>query len=99
MKDPVCGDGIIDQGEQCDNGNRVGCTKDCVPDTGYKCSTALGASLCGFCGNGIVEPGEECDNKGLAGCSKDCKVDAGFICQGTSSFCYRNNPVCGNGVI
>jgi cysteine-rich repeat protein len=100
MKYPVCGDSIIDQGEQCDNGNRVGCTLNCVPDTGYKCSAVLGtASLCGLCGNGIVEPGEECDNKGLAGCSTGCKVDAGFICQGTSSFCYRKNPVCGNGVI
>ena len=100
MKSPVCGDGVVDQGEQCDNGNRVGCSSGCVPDAGYNCGATVGtASACGFCGNGIVEAGEECDNKNSVGCSANCKVDAGFECRGTNSNCYRKNPVCGNNVI
>ena len=61
---PMCGDGIIAAGEQCDDGkDNVGgfnrCNSDCT----------LGA----FCGDGIVqkEEGEECDDNDPNGPS-DC---------------------------
>jgi cysteine-rich repeat protein len=44
-----CGDGIVQPGELCDDGNGVdgdGCEHDCTPS----------------CGNGKVDPGEECDD-------------------------------------
>ena len=99
-KQRVCGDAVFDLGEECDNGNKVGCTSDCKIDSGFKCTSNLGLpSACGFCGNGIVEPGEECDNHNALGCSQNCKVDVGFACRGLApSFCYRKDPVCGNGV-
>ena len=91
----------MDSGEECDNGNQVGCSFDCRVDTGFKCTSVSGfPSVCGFCGNSIVEKGEECDNSNGFGCSKDCEVDAGFFCRGISpSICYRSNPVCGNSII
>ena len=44
-----CGDGISDEGEQCDDGNLIsgdGCSSICHTE---------------FCGNNIVDVGEECD--------------------------------------
>lgn len=47
---PRCGDGVIDTGETCDDGNLVdddGCDHDCTPSG---------------CGNGILNTGEACDH-------------------------------------
>jgi len=60
---PVCGNGIVDPGEQCDDGNRIdgdGCEADCTAP---------------FCGNGIVDPDEQCDDGNHIdrdGCSRKC---------------------------
>jgi cysteine-rich repeat protein len=46
-----CGDGHLDPGEACDDGNNIsgdGCQADC--------------SLPGLCGNGVIDPGEDCDD-------------------------------------
>jgi cysteine-rich repeat protein len=64
-----CGNGHIDPGEECDDGNIVdhdGCTADCRIES--------------FCGNSIVEPGEECDDGNYEdedGCSRSCFVEFG----------------------
>jgi cysteine-rich repeat protein len=47
-----CGDGAIDSGEQCDDGNLIdgdGCSSTCHPDAGT-------------CGNSVVDAGEACDD-------------------------------------
>src|SRR6201995_2296863 len=47
---PTCGNGIVDPGEQCDDGNTAnsdGCEANCMLPS---------------CGNGIVDPGEACDD-------------------------------------
>jgi cysteine-rich repeat protein len=47
---PGCGNGILEPGEDCDDGNTIsgdGCSADCLSD--------------GTCGNGFVDPGEQCD--------------------------------------
>ena len=65
---PVCGDGHVDSGEQCDDGNQVqgdGCENDCTLPR---------------CGNGIVDNGEECDDGNQVngdGCNNDCRVSSG----------------------
>lgn len=49
---PICGDGILSLGEQCDDGENLG---------GYgKCSP--GCLLTEFCGDGIVQASEFCDD-------------------------------------
>lgn len=59
---PRCGDGNLDPGEVCDDGNKVGgdgCSPDCLSDE--------------TCGNGILDPGEECDGENW--CSFFCTND------------------------
>lgn len=59
---PACGDGILDPGEVCDDGNNIGgdgCAADCLSDE--------------TCGNGILDPGEECDGENW--CSPSCTND------------------------
>jgi cysteine-rich repeat protein len=106
-----CGNGILDDGEVCDDGNirsGDGCSFDCLSDE--------------TCGNGIVDiaAGEVCDdgnNIDGDGCSADCRsnelcgngivdVAIGEVCDdgnnidgdGCSADCL-STEVCGNGII
>lgn len=63
--EPVCGDGQLDSGEQCDDGNLSpydGCDDACRFE----------------CGNGTVEPNEQCDDGNRSsydGCDSSCRVE------------------------
>ncbi len=67
----ICGNGIIEAGEACDDGNLVngdGCENNC---------TLTGA----ICGNGIIEAGETCDDGNLIngdGCDSNCTLTLGI---------------------
>jgi hypothetical protein len=89
VKVPVCGDGIVDQGESCD-GNDLGecaegliCTKDC---------------LCGSevikCGNNQVDSGEQCDPPGEV-----CTLASGMttVYCALDCTCVHETELCGNG--
>lgn len=103
-----CGNGIVEAGEVCDDGNVLdhdGCSADCTSDE--------------KCGNGIVDlsMGEVCDDKNQLsgdGCSADCKsdescgngiIDVGEMCdtgsllqgQRCSADC-KSDMRCGNGI-
>src|SRR5450432_4317989 len=57
----TCGNGIVDLGETCDDGNTVSgdtCESDCQSGSG--------------CGNGVHDPGEECDD-GNQNDNDDCR--------------------------
>jgi len=101
-----CPNGLVEDGEQCDDGNDNpddGCHQ-CQISYGYACAGA--PSDCWVqCGDGIVYDGvETCDDGGSLGsdgCSDTCEVEEGWFCrvdEGTDgpSFCL---PVCGDGVI
>ncbi len=74
----VCGDGLLEAPEQCDDSNLIdgdGCESTCtltfVPPT----ST---------CGNGIIEGAEQCDDGNAVegdGCSTSCRIDLP-VCRG-----------------
>jgi cysteine-rich repeat protein len=74
----VCGNGFIDPGEQCDDGNTIdgdGCDSNCT--------------LPG-CGNGILDPGEECDDGNVNncdGCSSLCRIE-----PAGASWCFAGGP-------
>jgi cysteine-rich repeat protein len=73
-EDPVCGDGTIDTGEQCDDGNTT-------PDDG--CSASCKNEGSGSCGDGSVDGGEQCDDGNLTscdGCSATCVSEPGLAC-------------------
>ncbi len=74
---PVCGNGVVETGEQCDDGN----TK-----SGDGCSaTCQNEAPAPVCGNGVVEAGEQCDDgntKSGDGCSPTCQNEtpAAAVC-------------------
>jgi cysteine-rich repeat protein len=86
-----CGDGQLDGGEECDDGNNVngdGCDQNCTRPR---------------CGNGVIDPGEECDTGQELNqcCFGDCTLypaetvcrfaenqcDIAEYCDGVSGFC------------
>ncbi len=96
-----CGDGVVDSGEMCDDGNGSdgdGCSSSCRVEPGFSCHNV--PSECSpVCGNSILNVGEGCDDGNLDdgdGCSSSCWVEVGFSCQGMPSVCA---PLCGNGIV
>jgi cysteine-rich repeat protein len=107
---PICGDGIVDQDEECDDGNFNNfdeCRNDCTLQ---------------FCGDGILDPNEECDDgennsdTEPDACRTDCTlpicgdgiVDTGEECdrdpntrRSPDNLCRDDCtlPRCGDGVI
>src|ERR1039457_2220189 len=70
---PICGDGVLAIGEECDDGPNNGsgaygtCSANCTLDAG-------------FCGDGVVQPGEDCDDGGLNGTAPDkCPSGCHFL--------------------
>ncbi len=63
----VCGDGVLDPGEACDDGGNApcdGCSSDCM-------------RVDGVCGDGTTECGEACDDGNLLdgdACARDCRL-------------------------
>lgn len=60
----TCGNGTLDEGEECDNGSDAGCTSSCRPEPGYTCTGDVGdPSQCTtVCGDGIEAGDEQCDD-------------------------------------
>ncbi|MBI3786175.1 MAG: hypothetical protein HY270_22540 [Deltaproteobacteria bacterium] len=93
----TCGDGVLQPGEICDDGNVVsgdGCDVNCTPTA---------------CGNGVVTAGEQCDDGNNAAgdcCSPDCQkvladgssCEDGVFCNGTDTcdagLCVHLFPPC-----
>ena len=74
-----CGNRAVDDGEDCDDGDRAdgdGCDGACKVEAGWTCTGE--PSACVKCGNGEVEAGEDCDDGNEDdgdGCNKECKVE------------------------
>ena len=107
----ICGDGSVDSGEQCDDGNTSdadGCDASCNTET------------VDTCGNGVVDPNEDCDDgndQDGDGCDSSCAMEDGDCgngqlnngeeCDdgnttrgdGCSAQCTIEDAVCGNGRI
>jgi cysteine-rich repeat protein len=86
---PVCGDGKLQRGEPCDDGNNIdgdGCDTNCT-------ITA--------CGNGIVTAGEACDDGNKIdgdGCDTNCTVTAcGNGIATADEECDDGNAIDGDG--
>ncbi len=100
-----CGDGVIDAGEQCDQGggnvsNGDGCSSTCQIEAGFTCSgTPSVCTMTAVCGDGVIAGTEQCDDGNTAngdGCSATCTVQTGFSCSGNPSIC---TSVCGDGIV
>ncbi len=105
-KDPVCGNGLVEKGEICDDNNTNdgdGCDKSCTHiEDGYTCPKKGGeCSKIETCGNGNLDDNEACDDnntKSEDGCSADCStVESGFHCDTPGYPCISNT--CNDGTI
>ncbi|MEO8981058.1 MAG: discoidin domain-containing protein [Polyangiaceae bacterium] len=101
---PVCGNGVLDGTERCDDGNTDsgdGCSSTCKVETGWDCRPFEPSSCSPTCGDGLLAGAEAqaggCDDQNkLAndGCSATCHVESGYVCSGAPSVCAKT---CGDG--
>ena len=69
---PICGNSIVEEGEECDDGNA-----DALDGCDEKCLIEVEEAVCG---NGKVEGSEECDDGNTYpgdGCSEICEEETG----------------------
>lgn len=82
----LCGNGVIDSGEQCDSGNLNGgsCSSQGFVGGTLSCSSSCtyNTSQCNNCGNNVINAGETCDGTALGGAS--CGT---FACGGGTLAC------------
>ena len=77
----TCGNGIVDPGEVCDDGNNEsgdGCPADCSEP----------------CGDGVLDPGEVCDDGNRIdgdGCSADCRAIDGIALVSPPAVAFTAN--------
>eukprot|EP00050_Salpingoeca_kvevrii_P002742 m.201301 g.201301 ORF g.201301 m.201301 type:complete len:613 (-) comp10676_c0_seq1:182-2020(-) len=83
----MCGNGDLDDGEECDDENADsgdGCSSNCMVEAGWYCVDDDCRNLETRCGDGFVAGDEECDDGNPSragdGCGKRCKVMSGFTC-------------------
>ncbi|HJL19776.1 MAG TPA: DUF4215 domain-containing protein [Sandaracinaceae bacterium LLY-WYZ-13_1] len=100
-----CGDGVLDDGETCDDGDTEGgdgCDADCgaieedyaCPVPGSDCVRVV------TCGNGRIEGDETCDDRntdGGDGCDADCMREPGWVCPVVGAACTA--AACGDGIV
>lgn len=100
---PGCGNGFVDEGEACDDGNAIagdGCAADCRSiEDGFACAQQ-GSACLPLCGDGKLVGDEECDDgnvRGGEGCSEICQLEPGFACAIPNQPC---EPItCGDGEV
>ncbi len=107
---PACGNGLLETGETCDQGNTVagdGCSSSCQTESGWVCTNQ--PSLCvqsTDCGNNQIEGSEACDSSnlnnqscvslGYSGGRLNCSPQCEFdFTQCTSS---PSTPACSDGL-
>ena len=99
-----CGNGNLDDGEECDDGNATsgdGCSAACRVESdsiclkpGERCQSTV------VCGDGRISGNEACDDRNTVdgdGCSADCStVEVGWVCAAAGLRCQ---PKCGDSLL
>jgi len=94
---PICGNGVIERTEVCDDGDTTpgdGCDGSCQIETGWTCAGQ--PSVCSVCGDGGIGGTEECDDGGTAsgdGCDASCQIETDWGCAHEPSVCRELPPV------
>lgn len=103
VQPPLCGNGLADPDEQCDDGNTAngdGCSVKCIIEEGFGCRGQPSSCIRPICGEGLVHaPIEQCDDANGSngdGCASFCHTEPGYVCTGEPSSCHRT--ICGDGI-
>ncbi len=105
VKPAVCGNGLLESGEVCDDGNTVsgdGCSGDCTavepnyvcPNPGQRCVSTM------VCGDKKITGTETCDDGNTVssdGCSNTCQLEPGWECPIVGAACRAAQ--CGDGIV
>ncbi|HEX2879326.1 MAG TPA: DUF4215 domain-containing protein, partial [Polyangiaceae bacterium] len=103
---PACGDGIVQDGEVCDDGNGFpgdGCNGACELEPNFSCPVA-GQECVNtvVCGDGVLGGAEVCDDGNLVngdGCASSCDaIEPFFACPTAGQDCL-SLASCGDGRI
>jgi formylglycine-generating enzyme required for sulfatase activity len=93
----VCGNGAVETGESCDDGNRV--TEACAyaelscTVCNASCQSVAGATA--YCGDGVLDAAEVCDegaSNGAGSCSVACTCATGYHLEG--GVCTSDTRAC-----
>ena len=108
----VCGNGVVEGTEQCDDGDTVpcdGCSADCADESGPVCGDGTVNQACGEqCDDGNTDAGDGCDGNcmsegcgnGVVDAGEDCDDGNIVSCDGCSDGCLDELPlVCGDGIL
>jgi len=97
----VCGDGTVDPGEECDDGNLTfgdGCSKLCQVECSFECGTCGARPCIPVCFDGMLSASEPCDDAEAdnGGCDNCRMITVGWRCPVPGRPCV---PICGDGLI
>ncbi|HEY4103084.1 MAG TPA: DUF4215 domain-containing protein, partial [Polyangiaceae bacterium] len=100
---PICGNGVIQGTETCDDGNANGgdgCSSSCKLEAGWRCPAMNAPCVAAKCGDGILAGAEACDDGNTTagdGCSATCTIEAGATCPANGGACVPMK--CGDGKV
>ena len=108
--DPICGNNVLEPGEECDgddlggatceslgySGGTLACLSDCSDFDTSGCETHVA-----ICGNNVLEPDEECDGDDLGGATcESLGFDRGVLgCDQNCLFDVSDCSKCGDNII
>jgi cysteine-rich repeat protein len=108
----VCGNGVVEGAEQCDDGNVLpcdGCSDTCMIESGYICGDGILNAACGEqCDDGNTVPGDGCDENcmsegcgnGVLDAGEECDDGNVLPCDGCSDTCtIETGYTCGDGTV
>ena len=95
-----CGNGVVDTGEQCDDGNKLGgdcCSEFCTTEPYCQCNDP--ANCAPICGDGQVKHTEECDDGDTITNNCAYGLTSCTVCRADCTNGPGNPIVCGDGTL